>query len=373
MTPGFTHRRVLFLISAGLVAAIAIAYEPMRHNGFVDYDDTEYITKNPNVTGGITCDSVIWAFTKTHAANWHPLTWLSHMLDCELFGLDPLGHHLVSLMFHIANTLLLFRILNSVTGATWASAFAAAVFALHPFQVESVVWASERKTVISGLFWLLTIAAYIHYTRQPRLRRYLLVLLVFGLCIMTKPVVVTLPLVLLLLDYWPLERLNRGSPPAGKTVPLSRLFIEKIPLLVLSAILSVMTIIAQRSGGVLIELEKMPLDYRIANMFVSYIRYIYKMIWPSEMAVLYPLPPLNLLKTTVVVCTLLFVLMSVLSIYIGRRRRYAAVGWLWYVGTLVPMVGLVQVGSQAMADRYYVYIDAGPAYHCRLGGEGPCC
>jgi tetratricopeptide (TPR) repeat protein len=351
MTTGTNKKQILF-ITASLVVTTLIAYEPMRHNEFINYDDTLYITKNPNVNEGITRESVIWAFTKQYAANWHPLTWLSHTLDCQIFGLSPFWHHLVSLIFHTTNALLLFWILTNITGTTWASAFVAAVFALHPIQVESVAWAAERKTVLGGLFWLLTILAYIWYTKRPSTGRYIVVFLVYGLCIMTKPVVVTLPLALLLLDYWPLERLNWVSRPAGKTVPAGRLLIEKVPLLVLSAVLVVATLIAQRSEGVVVLLENFPLDYRISNMFISYINYIGKMIWPSRLAVLYPFLHANIIKSTAVVCTLLFVLISVLSIYIGRRRKYAAFGWLWYVGTLVPMAGLVQVGSQAMADRY---------------------
>jgi len=363
------QKHIRTLIYIGLVAATFVAYEPVRHNDFTRYDDAKYITKNPNVSGGITQQSVTWAFTKLYAANWHPLTWLSHMLDCQLFGLKPFWHHLISVLFHIANALLLFWILKNITGTMWTSAFVAAVFALHPLQVESVAWAAERKTVLSGLFWLLTMAAYIRYARQPRLGRYLVVLLVFGLGIMTKPAVVTLPLVLLLLDYWPLERIGRPGPPmagklryatpgkqrvggASQKVSAVRLIVEKIPLLALSVILSVMTLKAQQSGGAVITFEKIPLDYRIANVFTSYIKYIGKMICPSRLAVFYSNPHVNLLEATVVVCALLFVLISILSIYIGRRRRYVAVGWLWYVVTLVPMIGLVQVGTQAMADRY---------------------
>jgi tetratricopeptide (TPR) repeat protein len=274
------------------------------------------------------------------------------MLDCQFFGLNPFWHHLVSLLFHIANALLLFLILAEMTGVTWPSAFIAAVFALHPIQVESVAWAAERKTVLGGLFWLLTMLAYIWYTKRPRTGRYILLFLVYGLCIMTKPTVVTLPLALLLLDYWPLERLNWGSHPAGKTVPVGRLVIEKVPLLVLSAILGVATFIAQRSGGAVVPLENVSVIDRIANMFLSYISYIGKMIWPSGLAVFYPLPRADFSNTTVVICTLLFVLISVFSIYIGRHRRYIAVGWLWYVGILIPVIGLVQSGAQAMANRY---------------------
>jgi tetratricopeptide (TPR) repeat protein len=347
------------------VITTLIAYEPIRHNYFVSYDDDLYM-QNPAVTGGITGNSIILAFTKLYAANWHPLTWLSHTLDYRLFGLNPTGHHLVSVAIHIVNTLLLFWILNNLTGAIWPSAFVAAVFALHPLQVESVAWIAERKTVLSGLFWFLTMAAYIHYVRRPRLGRYLVVLLVFGLCIMTKPIVITLPLVLLLLDYWPLERIggpsfaeategrrrteDRGRKTEGTSARW--LIVEKIPLLAISAILGVLTVIAQHSGGAISPLDKVPLDSRIANAFVSYVKYIGKLAWPSDLAVFYPPSRLNLLNTTTLICAFIFIAISAISIYIGRRKKYMAVGWLWFVGTLVPMIGLVQVGEQAMANRY---------------------
>ena len=290
---------------------------------------------------------------------WHPLTTMNHMLDYQLFGLNPRGHHLVSVAIHIVNALLLFWILNNLTGVIWASAFVAAVFALHPLQVESVAWTAERKTVLSGLFWLLTIVAYIRYARKPGFGRYMLLLFVFGLCIMTKPVVVTLPLALLLLDYWPLERIGkqktddreRKTKCAFQKVSVVRLIVEKLPLLAMSAILAVITLIAQQSGGAVRTLEKAPLDYRVANMFVSYIRYIGKMLWPSQLAVFYTHPQSSLSKTIALICVLLFILIS-FGVYAGRRRRYIVMGWLWFVGTLVPMIGLVQAGEQAMANRY---------------------
>ncbi|MGD1042062.1 MAG: tetratricopeptide repeat protein [Sedimentisphaerales bacterium] len=345
-------KRVTLLIYITLAAATVVAYEPIRHNGFVGYDDTEYIVKNPHLTGGITQQSVTWAFTKSYASNWHPLTWISHILDCQFFGLNPLGHHLVSVLLHIANSLLLFWILTNITGAIWTSAFVAAVFAVHPVQVESVAWAAERKTVLSGLFWLLTMAAYVRYARQPAFGRYILVLLVFGLCIMTKPIVVTLPLVLLLLDYWPLERVRWGQSIGAASKSAKWLIVEKIPLLAMSAFLSVMTFVSQKSSGAMSTTENMPLDYRIANIFLSYIKYIGKMIWPSRLAVYHPHPRTGFSDVAVVICALLFVLITVFSIYMGRRKRYVTVGWLWYVGTLVPMIGLVQVGAQAIAYRY---------------------
>ncbi|MGA2914653.1 MAG: tetratricopeptide repeat protein [Sedimentisphaerales bacterium] len=351
--------RVKALIYIGICLATFIAYEPVRHNDFVSYDDTKYITENPDVKAPITFQSLGRAFTQPHSHMWHPLTTITNMLDYELFGLNPVGHHFINLLLHIANTMLLFWILTDMTGAIWPSAFVAAVFALHPLQVESVAWAAELKTVLSGLFWLLATAAYIHYTRKSSAGRYILLLLVFGLCILTKPTVVTLPLALLLLDYWPLGRIKFGQQTKnvrkGKNrqeVSIRRLIIEKIPLLAMSVFLSIVTFFVQQSGGALSPLEKMSLDLRIANIFLSYIRYIGKTVWPSRLAVLYPHPYTNLSETIVVFCALLFILLSVFSIYIGRRRRYIAVGWLWYVGTLVPMIGLVQSGAQAMANRY---------------------
>ena len=347
-----SQKHILLFVIAALVITTLIAYEPIRHNGFVNYDDSGYITENPNVRGGITRTSIVWAFTKPHSFMWHPLTTLSHMLDCQLFGLNPLGHHSVSVLIHIANALLLFLILTNVTGTTWASAFVAAVFALHPLQVESVAWAAERKTVLSGLFWLLTMAAYIGYARKPGFGRYMLLLFVFGLCIMTKPTVVTLPFVLLLLDYWPLERIRRGQSVAATSKSAIWLIAEKVPLLAMSATLSVITIIAQKGGEAVISLDTIPLDTRIANMFSSYIKYIGKLVWPSDLAVFYPSSYPAIPKTTTAVYILLFILISAISIYAGRRRKYMAVGWLWFAGTLVPMIGLVQAGVQAMANRY---------------------
>jgi len=360
-----SQKHIFLFIIAAIVITTLVAYEPIRHNGFVSYDDASYITENPNVTGGISPQSVKWALTTPYAVNWHPLTWLSHMLDCQLFGLNPTGHHLVSVAIHIVNALLLFWILNNLTastnspqaGAIWPSAFVAAVFALHPVQVESVAWAAERKTVLSGLFWLLTMAAYIRYARVPRLSRYLLVLAIFGLCIMTKPVVVTLPFAMLLLDYWPLERFRWGHQAEANNSKTNQksavwLIVEKLPLLAMSAILSGVTFIAQRGGEIVPTLERLPLEYRAANMFLSYIKYIIKMIWPSGLAICYPHPRAILSDAPVVICIILFILLTAAFIYAGRRRKYTAVGWLWYVGTLVPVIGLVQAGAQGMANRY---------------------
>ncbi|MGB7580844.1 MAG: tetratricopeptide repeat protein [Sedimentisphaerales bacterium] len=360
MDSGHREKRVKLLICIGLVAATFATYEPTLHNGFVNYDDDRYITQNPRITKGITQDSVVWAFTQPHYYMWHPLTTLSHILDCQLFGLNASWHHLVSLLIHIVNALLVFWVLTNLTGSIWPGAFIAAVFALHPMQVESVAWAAERKTVLSGLFWFLTISVYIWYTKRPGTARYILLFLVFGLCIMTKPVVVTLPLALLLLDYWPLERVKwelsikplTPNAQAKRKISAALLIIEKIPLLILSAVLAMVTFISQQTGDVVSSLEILPLNLRIANVFISYIKYIGKIIWPSGLAVIYPYFNLNLTDATVIICTLLFVLATIFCIYIGRRRKYVLVGWLWYVGTLVPMIGLVQVGAQSMANRY---------------------
>jgi Tfp pilus assembly protein PilF len=356
MTTGFKKRQVLFLISAALVAATLVAYEPIRHNDFINYDDNRYITENPNVMKGITRDSVIWAFTHPHFHMWHPLTTLSHMLDCQLFGLNPFWHHLVNLLLHIVNVLLLFWILTNLTDSMWPSAFVAAVFALHPLQVESVAWAAERKTVLSGLFWFLTIAVYIWYTKRPRTGRYILLFAAYALCIMTKPIVVTLPLVLLLLDYWPLRRVkwehHIETLPLGESdrqgISAGRLIIEKIPLLALSAILSVITFTAQQRGGVVTPLQVWPLHMRVINALGCYFNYIVKMLYPKDLAVLYPLPE----RMTIDAAALAVISVVVLLALWGRGRRWLVVGLLWYLGTLVPVSGLVQAGPQIMADRY---------------------
>ncbi|MHC4649146.1 MAG: tetratricopeptide repeat protein, partial [Planctomycetota bacterium] len=360
----------LLLISVALVAATLAVYWPVLKYDFVRYDDDRYITENRRITDGITADSVVWAFTKAHYHMWHPLTTLTQMVDCHLFGLDAGRHHLTSLLFHLANTVLLFLVLNRMTGAVWPSAFVAAVFALHPLQVESVAWLAERKNVLSGLFWILTIGAYVRYAQRPGVPGFLLVVLVFGLCIMTKPMVVTLPFVLFLLDYWPLERLQLGgrsgneaancysemegtkSKPAGpdpQRTPFWLLIVEKIPLFVLAAVLSVITFTAQRGGGVMSGLEKLPLKSRAANALISYLTYIEKMIWSSRLAVFYPHPAGNFSVVKASVSAVLLALFTILFLCLWRRRKYLATGWLWYVGTLVPVIGLVQVGAQARA------------------------
>ena len=368
-----SDKRYVVLIYVLLALATTAAYEPVRHNGFINFDDFQYVIQNPQVNGGLTGDSVVWAFTSGYATNWHPLTWLSHMLDVELFGMAPLGHHLVSVFFHLINVLLVFWVFKRMTGAVWRSAFIAAVFALHPLRVESVAWAAERKDVLSGMFWLLTMAAYIRYTERPRLGRYLLVLLSLALGLMAKPMLVTLPFVLLLMDYWPLRRfqwrrkdkLELQDPEQTEVgdadrqgTSILRLLAEKVPLLALVAASSIITFLVQQSGGAMATEGSLPLHVRMSNATISYIDYIAKMIYPKGLAVLYPHPFFEgVLIWLPIIALLILLAVSAWVIYTARRKRYLAVGWLWYVGTLVPVIGLVQVGNQGMADRY-TYLSA---------------
>jgi tetratricopeptide (TPR) repeat protein len=348
------------LWTAGICAALAmvtfIAFEQLRHNDFVHYDDDTYVTENAHVKAGLTHESVTWAFTATHASNWHPATWFSHMLDCQLFGLNPAWHHFTNLLLHLINTLLLFLILKKMTGCLRPSLFIAAAFALHPLHVESVAWVAERKDVLSAFFWLLTMAAYIRYSNKPALSRYMLVLVCFCLALMAKPMVVTLPFVLLLLDYWPLDRFARTNQnqnqSSSKPVGIGKLILEKIPLLILSAASCVITYIAQQQSGTIAGIEQIPVAMRMSNAVVSYIRYIGKMFYPVRLVSLYPLPTNGWPPWQPIASLLLLIAVSVLVIYLARRCGWLLTGWLWYLGTLVPVIGLVQVGVQSMADRY---------------------
>jgi tetratricopeptide (TPR) repeat protein len=341
-------KRKVVIIYVALTLAAFIAFEQVRRNGFISFDDYQYVTQNPHVNGGISCESVLWAFTSPHCGMWHPLTSLSHMLDCELFGLNPAGHHLANLLLHILNTLLLFSVLKAMTGAVWQSAFVAAVFALHPLNVESVAWIAERKNLLSCLFWLLTIAAYLCYVRRPSVSRYLLTLLVFVMALMSKPVVVTLPLVLLLLDYWPFGRFDFGL----NWKKLYRLVLEKVPFLTLSGAVSVVTLVVQQNIGAVVPTGGLPLKIRIANTFVSYLKYIEKMFWPSRLAMFYPHPAGKLSMWQAAASALVLLGISMWVIRLARSHRYLPVGWLWYLVTLLPVIGLVQSGEQAWADHY---------------------
>jgi len=275
-----------------LIASTVCVFCQVRNHDFVNYDDSEYVTENRHVQNGLTWEGTIWAFTTTHASNWHPLTWLSHMLDCQIYGLNPGGHHLTGLLFHIVNTLLLFVVLKQMTGALWQAAFVSALFALHPLHVESVAWVAERKDVVSAFFWLITMWAYVRYVKSPEFGRYLLVLLFFVLGLMAKPMLVTLPFALLLMDYWPLERLQLNSLSTlwGDRAGVRGALWEKVPLFALAAVSVVITLVAQQSGGAIASMDHLPMDVRMVNALVSYVNYIGKMIWPLKLAVFYPHP-----------------------------------------------------------------------------------
>jgi protein O-mannosyl-transferase len=352
-----------------LAVATLSVYWPVARHDFVNYDDGDYVTGNLHVQSGLNWENVLWAFGTGHASNWHPLTWLSHMLDCQLFGMNPGAQHLVNLGFHIVNTLLCFLLLRHMTGAHGRSAVVAALFALHPLHVESVAWISERKDVLSTLFLLLTLWAYVCFVENRGERRrkkgerreeiasrsrlpssifYLLALLCFALGLMSKPMLVTLPFMLLLLDYWPLERFQFGVRSSGFNT-LLRLLWEKLPFFALSAASCVVTFLAQRKGGAVS--TSLSVAERLANALVSYVRYISKMFWPEKLSVLYPHPG-HWPAWVVVGCAALLLALCVGVILLARTRRYLLVGWLWFVGGLVPVIGLIQVGIQSMADRY---------------------
>ena len=344
-------------------------YLPAVEFNFITFDDDRYVTGNPQVQGGLTGTAVSWAFTHAYSANWHPLTWLSHMLDCQLYGLNPAGHHLTNFLFHAANTVLLFLWLRSLTGAFWRSAFVAALFALHPLHVESVAWVAERKDVLSAFFGLLSLWAYTRYAGKSEIRNltvasssganrrgsfyYALALLLFGLGLMSKPMLVTWPCVMLLLDYWPLGRGAEFGNRRDTPTPLRRwawLVLEKLPFFALSAAASVVTVLAQRAGGAMVSMESLPLGPRILNALDAYLRYLGKLLWPADLAVIYPLASRAAAGT--LLAGLLVVAVTLLAFWQRRRRPYLPVGWAWYLGTLVPVIGLVQVGNQSMADRY---------------------
>jgi tetratricopeptide (TPR) repeat protein len=345
------------LICLALTLAAAAVFCRVCTYDFVNYDDPfVYVYENPNIQAGITPKAIKWAFTTGYACFWHPLTWLSHMRDWQLFGPNAGGHHLTNLIFHIANTLLLFIVLKQMTHTLWPSAFVAALFALHPLHVESVAWVSERKDVLSTFFWILTMLAYVRYVSRPKIANYLLVVIFFALGLMSKPMLVTLPFVLLLLDYWPLDRLGPGvSPRRGKTGSkhsLSYLLIEKIPLFAMTTVSCIATFIAQKRGGVMHLLKDCGLFIRLANASISYMQYIIKMIWPARLAFFYPHPSQSVSVLYAAVSTAFLLTVTIFILRFAKERRYLVTGWFWYLGTLVPVIGFVQVGSQAMADRY---------------------
>ncbi|MEJ2092421.1 MAG: tetratricopeptide repeat protein [Syntrophobacterales bacterium] len=356
-----TTKGLQVIICLLLAGAVLLPYIQVKDFDYITFDDNMYVYENPQVLNGLTWTGVKWAFTTQHAGNWHPLTWLSHMLDSQIFGAWAGGPHLTNLLFHLASTLLLFLFWARVTQALWPSALVAALFALHPLHVESVAWVSERKDVLSAFFWIATMWAYAGYAASPSAWRYLAVILLFALGLMAKPMLVTLPFVLLLLDYWPLGRI-RGLTPAADlgrgTTPTAgparqgfgRLIFEKIPLFALAFLSCLITLSAQRGGGSVLSLVSWPLAQRFANALVTYVKYVVKMFWPPPLAMYYPLAPVPWWQAAAAG----LVLLAVTTLVLARARRspYLAVGWLWYLGTMVPVIGLVQVGGQAMADRY---------------------
>ncbi len=348
------------ILSVFLLMVTLAVFSQTVHNDFINFDDPGYVTANPVVKWGITWTGVAWAFTATAMSNWHPLTWLSHMLDVQLFGLNPAGHHLMSVGLHALCALLLFLLLARITGAMWRSFFMAALFAIHPLHVESVAWVAERKDVLSCLFWLLTIFAYSRYVKSPGHKWYFLALLCFILGLMSKPMVVTLPLALLLLDYWPFHRFagsngqargegqTRGSAPTKSFIVLLK---EKVPFFLLSALSAVITIYGQHKGGAMATLVKVPVELRLENALISYVKYILLMFFPHDLAMLYPFPKSVPLWQAIGAGLLLMVI----SLAVVRYRKnfpYLVTGWFWYLVTLLPVIGLVQVGGQALADRY---------------------
>jgi protein O-mannosyl-transferase len=342
------HVRSEIWICLFLTILTLAVYHQVGSHQFVNFDDGGYIYENPRVVDGLTIDNIVWAFTTGHESNWHPVTWISHMIDCNIYGLDPGRHHATNLFIHICNALLLFLLLRKLTGELWPSALVAALFSIHPLQVESVAWVSERKNLLCGLFWILTLLGYIRYIARPCLGRYLAMISFFALGLMAKPMIVTLPFVLLLLDYWPLCRTRSRLPRYRIWYPL---IVEKIPFFLLSALSSAVTLLVQQKGGAVTSFQAYPLWARVANATVSYAAYIKNMVWPFNLAIFYPLPgEISVWQVLGATC-----LLSAISFWVlknANRRPYALVGWLWYAGTLIPVIGLVQVGSQAMADRY---------------------
>ncbi len=341
------------LVLALVTAAI---YSPVIHHPFVNYDDTGYVSQNPNIQAGLSARTFIWAVTTSREANWHPLTWLSHALDVQLFGLDAGAHHLTNVFIHIVNVLLLLLLLYRVTNAVGRSTLVAALFALHPLNVESVAWLAERKTVLSALFFFLALGGYGWYVLRPSWRRYLAMALLFAMGLASKPMIITLPCLLFVLDYWPLRRIQGWTTPSPafpvEPVPWPQLIGEKVPLLLLCVASAVVTIVVQAAGNAMQPLRHLSVGVRLENAIYSYAMYIVKTVWPVHLAVLYP-HPLNSLRFAQTASAL--VLLVVVSVFVWSQRTnrpYALVGWLWFLGTLVPMIGIVQVGLQAMADRY---------------------
>ncbi len=345
------------LVYLSLAAITWLVFGQTVRHDFVNFDDHVYVYDNPLVTRGLTINGIVGAFTHAHARNWHPLTTISHMLDCQLYGLNAGGHHFTNLALHTIAVLLLFRVLRVATGALWPSACVAALFAIHPLHVESVAWVSERKDVLSAVFFMLTLAAYVRYARAPSPGRYFIVALMFTLGLMSKPMLVTVPFVFLLLDYWPLRRFDkvpllksRGGIVGWLNRRPNYLFLEKTPVLVLSGLSCLVTIRAQDSATGL--LEQLPFTWRLNNALLSYIEYLRQTFWPTRLAVFYPHPNNALSIWQITLATTFLLAISAMAILLRKKRPYVLAGWFWYVGMLVPVIGIVQIGEQGHADRY---------------------
>lgn len=337
-----------WVVAVVLIFGCVIIYYQVSGFEFINFDDNSYVYQNANVKGGLTWENIKWAFTAFHSANWHPLTWLSHQLDCTLFS-DKAGyHHLVNVFFHTLNSVLLFFTIRKLTGATWKSGLVAAIFAFHPAHVESVAWISERKDVLSTLFFILTIWFYADYVRREKKSpSYFPVIISFALGLMAKPMLVTLPFVLILLDFWPLKRFDKVS-----WTNLRPLLIEKLPLFALTLGSCVMTYFAQRSGGAVMALSFLPFSSRVINATLSYARYVVMLFYPADLGGWYPYPVEGFPLWQIAAAAVMFAGISVFAVWFAYRRRYFFLGWFWYVGTLVPVIGLMQVGRQSHADRY---------------------
>lgn len=358
-SPQTRGRQTIPLVAGFLFLLSVVVYWQVWEFEFTNYDDDVYVTENGRVLSGLSWQNITWAFTTGHAGNWHPVTWVSHMLDVEMFGLDPGGHHFTSVVIHAVNAVILFLLLSRMTGTIWRAAGVAALFAIHPLHVESVAWVAERKDVLSTLFLFITFLMYLSYISRPTTLRYAAVVIAFILGLMAKPMLVTLPFVLLVLDFWPLNRLSLpGSPTFGspvypaRRIPLKKILLEKAPLLFLALCSSVVTLIVQQKGGALSTLEGIPLHSRVLNALLSYVAYIGKTFWPVDLAVIYPHPGVDIEIWKAGACAVVVAVLTIVVVLQWKQRPYLLSGWLLYCGMLVPVIGLVQVGAQAMADRY---------------------
>lgn len=347
----------MILLSIALIAITLSVYWQVGDYEFINYDDNDYVYNNLHVAEGITGTNIIWAFISVDAANWHPITWLSHMADVQFYGMNPRGHHLTNVAIHTISTVLLFILLFKLTSSLWQSAFVAALFALHPLHVQSVAWVAERKDVLSAFFWFLTLLLYASYVAKRKPTLYFFSLFSFMLGLMAKPMLITLPVVMLLMDYWPLNRGYLNEQNLGRfqlqnrVAPLTALLKEKIPFFVCSLLSAAVTIYAHRAGKAIVNFDLVPLGLRIENAVIAYVTYLTNSLWPHDLAILYPYP--SSFPLWQVICSFLILfLVSVSAIWAGRRHPYLAVGWFWFLLTLVPVIGLVQVGAQPMADRY---------------------